>query len=311
MESTSSRLEKNLVFIALALGISLLLASIPAERPWSDLLIGMSTSFVFFAVFEAILALQRTVRHRRRRAFFGPEMFENGVWLALADFVLRPEALDALSPALRSQPWCRPPVPGVPHHDHPIMQTNMMCLMDIRALLEVSSELARWCRRSPTIVVDTDAYHDRARSLVASGLTDNHCTAMYLEVDDKPLFTISSHEDVTWVTLANGHQIRNSSKRERAVILRYSPDRDTAPHRRWFIVAGLDEAGSAAAGRFLGSRWSELDKHVDPEDDFVAVLSLPRYAWQHPSLEYVLTRGTDGLLRSTPVALTPEPDETN
>ena len=94
----------------------------------------------------------------------------------------------------------------------------------------------------------------------------------------------------TTVTLTDGTLLENTPSREFGLIVRYSPDRIRQPERRWFFVAGLDEAGSAAAGQFLAHQWTQLQSQVDDDDDFVAVVSLPLHAWWEPTLTHVVTR---------------------
>lgn len=290
MGTSTSRLERGLLVIATILAIAFFIAALVTASPWSDLLIGMATSFVFFVVFDLILALRRYLRHRQRRGFFGSEMFDAETWLVLADFELRSDIQDLLTDDQQRAPYQRPRVTGVPDHPHPMTQTTMMCLMDIRAVVGLAEELAPWCAFPPRITVDTDALRDRARSFIASGLTDNHCTAMYLLDDPQPLFSITSSGIDTTVTLTDGTLLENTSSREFGLIVRYSPDRIRQPERRWFFVAGLDEAGSAAAGHFLAHQWTQLQSQVDDDDDFVAVVSLPLHAWWEPTLTHVVTR---------------------
>lgn len=297
-----SRLERGLLITAGSLAVVFFLLSLNTQSPWRDLFIGMSTSFVFFVVFDVIVALQRTLRHRRRRAFFGTEIFDGELWLTLADFELRSDITALLTPEQLVAPYQRPKVPDVPDHPHPITQTTMMCLMDFRAVVEVAGELIPWCNRSPHMTTDTEAIRNRANSFIASGLTDNHCTEMYLKVDPHPLFSIHSKDVFTEVVLSDGTPVHNTDSREFGIILRFHPDRSTVPGRRWFIVAGIDEAGSAAAGFFLAHHWKELSQHADEGDDFVAVVSLPHRAWQEPSLDFLVTRGDSGESRSIAVA---------
>lgn len=301
MASTTSRLERGLLVIASILAIGFFLAALLSSSPWSDLFIGMATSFVFFIVFDVVLALQRRVRHRRRREFFGSEMFDDRLWLTAADFVLRDDIDVLLTDEQRLAPYQRPKNQDLPDHPHPMTQTTMMCLMDIRAVLSVAEELAPWCSTSPRITTDTDALRDRARSFVASGLTDNHCTAMYLSTDSEPLFHIRSEGLDTEVDLADGYTLSNTEAEESAIIVRYSPDSQRQPNRRWFLVAGLDEAGSAAAGEFLAHQWRNLASRTQPEDDFVAVIHLPRHAWWEPTLSHLLVRDKSSGLRSITV----------
>lgn len=296
MGKSTSKLERGLLAIAMVLAVAFLMASLASPSPWSDLMIGMATSFVFFVVFDLILALRRFLRHRKRRSFFGSDVFETEALLVLADFELRSDIEEMLSSDQRRAPYQRPRVPGVPDHPHPMTQTTMMCLMDIRAVISIAEELAPWSALPPRITVDTDALRDRTHSFFASGLTDNHCTAMYLRDDQAPLFSIASEGIETIVTLADGHVVKNSSSQEFAVIVRYSPDPRRQPGRRWFLVAGLDEAGSAAAGHYLAQHWQDLSAIVSDGHDFVAVVGLPLHAWWEPTLTHVVSRDRAGAI---------------
>lgn len=298
MGNSASKLEKSLLILATGLATLFFLASLITSSPWRDLFIGMSTSFVFFVVFDLILTFQRWLKHQKRRSFFGAEIFDDRLWLTLADFELRDDIKSMLSPVQLIAPYQRPPGEGLPDHPHPITQTTMMCLMDFRAIVEVAGELIPWCSQTPLMTTDSEAYDARAISFVASGLTDNHLTVLYDRVDPAPLFTIDSNEVQTDVILVDGTVLANTDSREYAIILRYSPDRETDPGRRWFIVAGLDEAGSAAAGFFLAHKWTSIAKYTDEEDDFLAVVSLPRRSWTNPHLERVIRRDRSGTVQS-------------
>jgi hypothetical protein len=298
MGSSISRLERGLLVMAGSLAIIFFIVSFNTPSPWRDLFIGMSTSFVFFVVFDLVLALQRNIRHRRRRAFFGTEVFDDELWLAIADFELRDDIRSMLTKDQTLAPYQRPKETDVPDHPHPITQTTVMCLMDFRAVVEVAGELTPWCSRLPGMITDTEAYRKRTISFIASGLTDNHCTTLYLKVDPEPLFEIKSSEMFTKIVLPDGTEVHNNDSREYGIILRYHPDRFSKAGRRWFIVAGLDEAGSAAAGYLLAHQWRELARHTNSSDDFVAVVSLPHRSWTEPHLEKIIARDASKVMRN-------------
>ena len=191
--------------------------------------------------------------------------------------------------------------PGV-RRDRPVQSRSSS---PTRAVISIAEELAPWSALPPRITVDTDALRDRTHSFFASGLTDNHCTAMYLRDDQAPLFSIASEGIETIVTLADGHVVKNSSSREFAVIVRYSPDPRRQPGRRWFLVAGLDEVGSAAAGHYLAQHWQDLSAIVSDWHDFVAVVGLPLHAWWEPTLTHVVSRDRAGAIITIEIEVAP------
>ena len=294
VEPSVSRLERGLLIVAAALAAGFFAVALWVPSPWRDLFVGMATSFVFFVVFDLIVSIRRSLRQRQRRAFFGSDMFDTESCLVLADFVLRDDISSRLTEDERQAPYQRPKVRGMPDHEHPITQTTMMCLLDFQAVVGIAEEIAPWCARPPRITVDSRVLEEGATTFVASGLTDNHLTELYLQTDPHPLFTISSRDMVTTVTIADGHVISNTSAQEFGIIVRFHPQRSRHPDRRWFFVAGLDEAGSAAAGQFLAREWRRLAKLAKPDDDFLAVVSLPRRVWQEPTLDRLLTRSPSG-----------------
>lgn len=276
-----------LVFFALALWIT--------SSPWSDLFLGMATSFVFLAMTNLILRLQAWWSYRRIRDFFGAELVQGTTWLAYPDFEPTPQAHEAWSGVGRR--WQRPEGPNLsraplPQHDLPIEFEVTVAANDIQGLIEFAGALGYAHVAATSLVVDRTIWNDSQRSFCAAGLTSNHCTNLYLITDKNPLFEILSHNGHPTVRLATGHVLIDDDIREFGIIMRYRPDSAGTPDRRWWLVAGLEAAGTPAAGRFVASKWRTLFECTRPNSDFIAVVSLARGAWHDARLELVVERSS-------------------
>ena len=291
----SQRTDRWVSASALILAVVFFWLSFAIPDKWSDLALGMATSFVFILLVEAILWLRSTVKARRLREFFGDELASDRLLLTCADFELKPQALELLLSNGLEVHYQRPHLEGAPEHSEPILFDRSMCLSDIQGLMSVAAALGGRQAAIPLLVQDSEIWIQQGRcSFVSSGLTDNHCTEMYRMADPAAMFSISSNLGLPTVTLINGVLVENDARTEYALIVRFAPAPAAAPQRRWFLLAGLEEAGSAAAGDFLARRWQELSHLVKPTEDFVAVVSLPKRGSDAVRLEYVLARVPDG-----------------
>ena len=113
---------------------------------------------------------------------------------------------------------------------------------------------------------------------------------LYRLADQPSLFAIGSNDGLPTVRLLDGLHVENDRTTEYAIIVRYHPDRHGRPNRRWFLIAGLEEFGSAAAGDFLAREWRTLSKLARKGDDFVAVVALPRGRVASAQLRHVVAR---------------------
>jgi hypothetical protein len=276
---------------ALVLAIVFFWVSFRAPDKWSDLALGMATSFVFILLVDGILRARSGLSARRLRDFFGHELADQQLLLTCADFELKPEALGLLLDRGMTVHYQRPHLEGAPQHTQPILFDKSMCLSDIQGLMSVAAALGGRQSEIPLLVQDGEIWKRQGRcSFVSSGLTDSHCTEMYLLADEPPLFSIGSRLGIPTVTLINGILIENNAHREYALIVRFAPARRTVADRRWFLLAGLEEAGSAAAGDFLARQWQDIARHVREGEDFVAIVALDRRGSATVTLEYIRAR---------------------
>lgn len=276
-------------FFALAMWVT--------TAPWSDLFLGMATSFVFLAMTNLILRLQGWWSYRRVRDFFGAEMVHGVTWLVFPDFVTTEEANQAWESVERR--WERPRGVNLagaplPQHHLPIEFDVTVAANDIQGLIEFAGALGSAHVAATSLVVDREMWADSQRSFCAAGLTSNHCTNLYLVTDSAPLFDVQVLDGHPIMRLVTGHVLVDDESREFGVIVRFRPDPTNAPQRRWWLIAGLEAAGTPAAGRFIASKWSTLAGITQSDSDFLAAISLPRGAWHDARLELVIERaGSD------------------
>lgn len=261
--------------------------------PWSDLFLGMATSFVFLAVTNILVRLQSWWSYRRIRNFFGSEIASSGILLAYPDFEHSPEASRALGDV--KDIWQRPesiPSRGLPFPQHrfPIQFQRAVAANDIQALLLFASTVKQVSSVSAALIEDRSVWENPKRSFAAAGLTTNHCVMLYLITDNHPLLSIDEQSGHPIVHLAGGPTLVDDDMREFGLILRFAPDPKSNRQRRWWLLAGLEIAGTPAAAYYLHSHWKELEALTDSESDMLAVVSLPRGTWQDPRLEMVIRR---------------------
>lgn len=275
----------SLIFFALAVLVS--------SAPWTDLFLGMATSFVFLAVTNTIVRLQRWWSFRRVRDFFGSEIASQGLLLAYPDFVLSEAALERLEGT--SDIWARPPVqisegPALPHHDFPMEIKRSVAANDIQALLLFASVVEQNSAVAAALIEDRKIWTDSRRSFCAAGLTSNHCVALYAATDRDPLIILDPQNGHPVVHIPSGPSVVNNAQREFGIAMRFAPDREKYPNRRWWFVAGLGATGTPGAAEYLSAEWRRLSRLSHPDADFVAVVSLPLDTVHDPRLEYFVQR---------------------
>lgn len=261
--------------------------------PWSDLFLGMATSFVFLAVTNVIIRVQAWWTYRRVRDFFGNEIASSGLLLVYPDFEHSPSAVSALVDVDRV--WRRPPgvnLKGLPFPEHgfPIEFDQVVAANDIQALLLFASTIEQLTSVPAALVDDRSVWADPTNSFCAAGLTSNHCIDLYRITDRQPLLSIDERGGHPIVHLASGHTLVDDDQREFGIIMRFAPDPERLPNRRWWFVAGLEKSGTPAAANFLNLRWRDLARQTQSDSDLLAVVSVARGTWHDPRLEFVLER---------------------
>jgi hypothetical protein len=175
---------------------------------------------------------------------------------------------------------------------HRVDLPRVLASNDMRALLEVSDifggNLSKTC-----MVVDRNILDSSDRSFMSFGLSSNDCTHLYLDIDPSPLFEIVENDEGSeYIRIAcDGREFRSSTDIQYGIILRYAPDLETLPQRRWFLIAGLGPLGTTAAAKYLSKRWEFLSQSVGSgRSDFLAVVSTCAGSDDYPHLEAIYPR---------------------
>lgn len=294
MNTSRGRTDRWVSGTALVLAIAFFWVSFRAPDKWSDLALGMATSFVFILLVEAILWLRLHLAMRQLRRFFGDELVRTQIRLNCPDFVLHDDAKEILATGGQDVVFQRPALPGAPAHPEPMRFATAMAYLDVVGLMAVATMLGGRQEEPTRLVTDSDDLGDSTHSFIAAGLTSNHVTMHYLHADPRPLFSFDEREDeVPVLRFRDTTRITDTPTVQHAIILRFSPDRRTEGRHRAFIIAGLQEHGTAAAGAYLAQQWQSLSRRVGPEEDFLAVVRFPAGLWQQAELVRVVTHATD------------------
>jgi hypothetical protein len=302
MDMRRTRTDRWVAGTALVLAIVFFWASFRAPDKWSDLALGMATSFVFILLVEGILWLRAHLAVRQLRRFFGDDLVRTQIRLNCPDFVLHEEAASLLREHGQGVVFQRPTLAGTPHHPEPMHFATALAYLDVVGLMAVATKLGGLQTEPTRLVTDTEDLGDTRHSFIAAGLTSNHVTMRYLETDPEPLFRFATRvDDVPILTLAKGPMLSDSPTAHHAVILRFTPDRRNGGQRRWFIIAGLQEHGTAAAGSYLASQWTTLARATAADEDFVAVVRFPPGLWHDADLVHLVTRAPGGEPRTRQV----------
>jgi hypothetical protein len=272
----------------LALSAGLFVAAFHTKTPVLDLIVGVATSFVFATILDLFIGMQGRITDRARVRFFGAELVRGETLLAYPDFVMHNDVRATLNHHNQQMLFQRPHSRFHEMTVHRIDIPRVVAANDIQALLYVSTafEARRTCPMVMT--VDTRIVDDCARSFVSVGLSSNDCTHLYINEHARPLFTIVE-DDVgsEYIRLRNGSEFRSNERTQYGIILRYAPNPEEFPERRWLLVAGLGPVGTSAAGWYLSQHWRQLAHSVPRKRNFIAVLSTGVYTDHAPHVKEI------------------------
>ncbi|GAA4601907.1 hypothetical protein BJY16_004064 [Actinoplanes octamycinicus] len=272
----------------LALSAALFVAAFHARDPIQDMLVGVATSFIFATILDMFITLQNRLADRARVHFFGAELVRKETLMCYPDFVMHDDVRATLGHHNQQMLFQRPHSRFKEVTVHRIDIPRVVAANDIQSLLYVSTafEARRTC---PLIItVDTSIIDDCARSFVSFGLSSNDCTHLYANEHADPLFTIIEDEvGSEFIRLRNGSEYRSTKRKQYGIILRYAPNPEEFPERRWLLVAGLGPVGTTATGWYLSQHWRQLAGSVPRDKNFIAVLSTGVYTDHAPHLEEI------------------------
>ncbi len=283
----SQRLWLDVVGVLIA--AALFIVGFNVEGPLQELIVGVATSFIFLSILDLLIATQDRVIRRDRLKFFGGELVRDQTTMVYPDFVMHDDVRATLASHNQQMLFQRPDSRFRELTTHRIDIPRTVAANDIQALLYVASAFESTVRCPNVIVVDHAIIEDCNRSFISFGLSSNDCTHLYINEAPKPLFEIvEDGAGSEFVRLRNGNEYRSDARRQYGLVLRYAPDLDEYPQRRWLLVAGLGPVGTTAAGWYLSRHWQNLARRASSQQNFIAIVSTGPYTDRVPHLEEVL-----------------------
>lgn len=258
----AARSPRRFLLDSVGLGFAAVLytISLRLDDSHQEVTAGVASSFVFIALVDVLLAIQARLADRARVRFFGRELVRGPTTFVYPDFVLGADAQAALSSYNQQLLFQRPSSPFTALVTHRIDVPRVVAANDIQALLYVSSEFDSTPSRPNIMVTDTEILEDCSRSFISFGFSSNDCTHLYLHESPEALFAvIEDGSGSEYLRLASGNEYRSTADRQYGVILRYTPDREDFPERRWILVAGVrarwEPPGPAGTSLNTGRSW--------------------------------------------------------
>lgn len=263
--------------------------------PVQDLIVGVATSFIFASVLDLLVTVQEKIVNRERLRFFGVELVSEQTTLVYPDFVMHDDVRTTLASHNQQMLFQRPNSRFRDLTVHRIDIPRTVAANDMQALLYVAQVFESTTRCPNVIIVDSVIIDDCARSFISFGLSSNDCTHLYINEHSRPLFSIVE-DDVgsEFIRLRNGNEYRSDTRRQYGLVVRYAPNPDEYPDRRWLLVAGMGPVGTTAAGWYLSRHWQALSSRVPRRGNFIAVVSTGVYTDRVPHLEEVLVDEPEG-----------------
>jgi hypothetical protein len=275
--------------LGLIISAGLFIASFHTSSPGRDILVGVGASFVFVALLDLLLAAQRKLLQRERARFFGHELTHDETTLVYPDFVMHSDVRATLKEHNQQMLYQRPESRFPNLTTHRIDIPRAVAANDIEALLHVADIFESTPTCPNVMMVDRKVVDECDRSFISFGLSSNDCTHLYTHEHSKPLFTIVDDERGSeFLRLSNGKDYHSTGEHQYGVILRYSPNPDEYPERRWFLCAGLGPVATPAAAFYLSRQWRNLGKRVSNGRNFIAIISVGPYTDRSPHLEELL-----------------------
>lgn len=275
--------------IGLAIAAGLFAAAVSAKPPAQNIVIGVGASFVFAALVDLLLVIERRLIQRQRSAFFGRELTRDRTVLVYPDFVMHDDVRDTLKGRNQQLLYQRPDSRFPNRTIHRIDIPRAVAANDIEALLYVADIFESTTDCPNVMLVDRDVVDKCDCSFVSFGLSSNDCTHLYIYEHANPLFKlVEDGQGSEYITLRNGSEYRSTENRQFGIILRYSPSPQEYPERRWFLCAGIGPVATPGAAWYLSRHWRLLRSQIPGRQDFIAVVSVGPYTDRSPHLEEVL-----------------------
>jgi hypothetical protein len=269
--------------IGLFVAAALVGVAVSAHPPTQNVLLGVATSFIFLAIFDILLAAQRSVLKRTATKFFGPELARGNVTFVYPDFEPHREVKRALNAAGARMRYQRPTSRVRALGDFWIDVPQSAASNDIEAILLMAGIFGGLPARPDSLMTDRRLIDSCDRSFISVGFTSSACTYLYLEHAGRDkLFDIVPEPPGSkrrmYARTSDGREFRSDDRNQYGLIVRYAPDRRNHPGRRWFIIGGLGPQGTIGAAWYLAEHWRQLARLTRPDQDFAAFVCVPAMA---------------------------------
>jgi hypothetical protein len=238
-----------------------------------NILASVGSSFLFAVVIDTIWQIQRQLRKRQFRHFFGNSALLGDIKLVYPDFILNPDILRPPSEIQNLSTYKK---------RNPAFEMNRfidvphaVAANDLQGAVIVASMLGEYSIRSAELIPDSTAVYSVNESFISFGFSSNDMTKLYLEMDPEPLFNICDDENgKLCLNLLGSDETKlysRDDKSQHAIILKFRPQPRREPNRIWIICAGLGAAGTPAAAWCLAKSWKDYERRFG-QNDFIVIL---------------------------------------
>ncbi len=264
----------------LALAAGLFIAAANLHPPWWNLCLGIGTSFVFIAIADMLAVGQKSLVYSSRIRFFGKEIVQDEAIFVYPDFEPHEEVTRTLDDSGVRMRYQRPASRTRPFVDFWIDAPFTAASNDLEAILHVAGIFGGLSPSRDAVITDRRMVKSCGRSFISFGLGSNACTYLYLDhAANESLFALRREPAglpaEMYVVTLDDREFHSDEHKQYGVIVRYAPDRENHPGRRWFLVAGLGPAGTVGAAWYLAQNWRSLAKMTARANDFAAFVSVP------------------------------------
>jgi len=248
--------------------------------PTQNVFLGIATSFIFLSILDVLLVTQKGILNRARTKFFGSELIHEKATFVYPDFEPHREVRRALDGAGIKMRYQRPTSKIRALGDFWIDAPNSAASNDIEAILHVASIFGGLAAQPDAMMSDRRLIEACDRSYVSFGLASSACTYLYLErAGQESLFDLvpeyAGIKARMFARTSDGREFHSDNHNQYGLIVRYSPDRERSPGRRWFFIGGLGPQGTIGAAWYLTEHWRTIARRVPASQDFVAFVCVP------------------------------------
>lgn len=209
--------------------------------------------------------------------FFGRELAHDRTVLVYPAFCVSKQVTDVLANAGLEMEYQRSSDIGVPG-DFWIDVPQIVAENDVKAVMQISSLFDSTPSCPNVVLPDSAVARASNRAFISVGLSSNACTVRYFNrAKHRSLFTLLPEGDGSrrFARLPDGRTFHSDPRREWGLIVRFAPDPEDVPHRRWFIVGGMGPMGTIGAASYLAGHWQHLAGLVPADRDFAAFVRVP------------------------------------